>query len=113
MRKKFDPLITARATAVLELHFRIRLDKEDVHLYPILRKRTTESEQASIVRLMSRNVLPERFHALVKWLPPLLNFNDRVVVTEGRALKSRIVQRNFYEISSRKHTCRKRPRLGL
>jgi len=83
MRKKPDPLITARATAVLESHLRIHLDKEDVHLYPILRKRTKESEQASIVGLMSRNVPPERFPAFVQWLLPLLDFNDRVVVTEG------------------------------
>ena len=59
------------------------MDKEDVHLYPILREHTTESEQASIVGLMSKKVPPERFPALVQWLLPLLDFDDRVVVTEG------------------------------
>jgi hemerythrin superfamily protein len=54
MRRTPDPLITARATAVLASHLRIHLDKEDAHLYPILRERTTESEQASIVGLMSK-----------------------------------------------------------
>jgi iron-sulfur cluster repair protein YtfE (RIC family) len=83
MRKTPDPLITARAVAVLESHLRIHLNKEDVHLYPILRERTTESEQASIVGMMSRKVPPERFPALVQWLLPLLDFDDRVVVTEG------------------------------
>jgi iron-sulfur cluster repair protein YtfE (RIC family) len=83
MRKTPDPLITARATAVLESHLRIHLDKEDAHLYPILRERTTESEQASIVGLMSKKVPPERFPAMVQWLLPLLDFDDRVVVTEG------------------------------
>jgi iron-sulfur cluster repair protein YtfE (RIC family) len=83
MRKTPDPLITARATAVLESHLRIHLDKEDAHLYPILRKRTTESEQVSIVGLMSRKVPPERFPALIQWLLPLLDFDDRVVVAEG------------------------------
>jgi iron-sulfur cluster repair protein YtfE (RIC family) len=83
MRKTPDALVTARATAVLESHLRIHLDKEDVHLYPILRKRTTESEQASIVGLMSKKVPPERFPAMVQWLLPLLDFDDRVVVTEG------------------------------
>jgi len=68
MRKAPDPLITARATAVLESHLRIHLDKEDAHLYPILRERTTESEQASIVGLMSKKVPPERFPALVRWV---------------------------------------------
>jgi iron-sulfur cluster repair protein YtfE (RIC family) len=83
MRKTPDPLITARATAVLESHLRIHLDKEDVHLYPILRERTRESEQASIVGLMSKKVPPARFPAMVQWLLPLLDFDDRVVVTEG------------------------------
>ena len=83
MRKTSDALMTARATAVLESHLRIHLNKEDVHLYPILRERTTESEQASIVGLMSRKVPPERFPALVQWLLPLLDFDDRVVVTAG------------------------------
>lgn len=83
MRKTPDPLMMARATAVLESHLRIHLDKEDVHLYPILRERTTESEQASIVAMMSREVPSERFPTMVQWLLPLLDFDDRVVVTEG------------------------------
>lgn len=83
MRKTPDPLITARATAVLESHLRIHLDKEDAHLYPILRERTTESEQASVVGLMSRKVPPERFPVLVQWLLPLLDFDDQVVVADG------------------------------
>ena len=83
MRKKPDPLITARATAVLKSHLRIHLDKEDVHLYPILRERTTQSEQVSIGRMMSGKVPPERFPAMVQWLLPLLDFDDRVVITEG------------------------------
>ena len=83
MHKTPDTLITARATAVLESHLRIHLDKEDIHLYPILRERTTASEQASIVTMMSRAVPPEKFPTLVQWLLPLLDFNDRAVVTEG------------------------------
>jgi iron-sulfur cluster repair protein YtfE (RIC family) len=39
MRAAPDPLITARATAALDAHLRIHLDKEDAHLYPILRGR--------------------------------------------------------------------------
>jgi iron-sulfur cluster repair protein YtfE (RIC family) len=83
MRETPNPLIAARATAVLESHLRIHLDKEDVHLYPILRERTTESEQVSIVGLMSSKVPAERFPALVQWLLPLLDLDDRVMVTEG------------------------------
>jgi hemerythrin-like domain-containing protein len=83
MRNTSDVIMIARATAVLESHLRIHLDKEDIHLYPILRKRTTEAEQASIVGLMSKKVPPERFPALVQWLLPLLDFDDRLVVIKG------------------------------
>ncbi len=83
IQKKPDPLLTFRATSVLESHLRIHLNKEDIHLYPILRERTVESEQASIVGLMSRKVPSERFPAMVQWLLPLLDFDDRVVVTQG------------------------------
>jgi iron-sulfur cluster repair protein YtfE (RIC family) len=83
MRNTSDVIKTVRATAVLESHLRIHLDKEDVHLYPILRERTTDSEQASIVGLMSKIVPSERFPALVQWLLPLLDFDDRLIVMEG------------------------------
>jgi iron-sulfur cluster repair protein YtfE (RIC family) len=83
MRKIPVPLNTARATAVLASHLRIHLDKEDVHLYPILRGRTTENEQASIVGLMSKKVPPEKFPTLVQWVLPLLDFDDRVIIVEG------------------------------
>ncbi len=83
MRKTPDPLTTARATAVLSSHLRIHLDKEDAHLYPILRERTTESEQASIVSIMSKKVPPERFPTLAQWLFPLLNLEDQFGVTKG------------------------------
>jgi hemerythrin-like domain-containing protein len=83
MRKNPDPLATARATAVLNSHLRIHLDKEDAHLYPILRERTTESEQGSIVGIMSKKVPPDRFPSLIHWLFPLLDFEDQLVVTKG------------------------------
>jgi iron-sulfur cluster repair protein YtfE (RIC family) len=83
MRKTPNPLNTARATAVLASHLRIHLDKEDVHMYPILKQRTTESEQASIVGLMSKKVPPEKFPVLVQWLFPLLDFDDKVIIVEG------------------------------
>jgi iron-sulfur cluster repair protein YtfE (RIC family) len=83
MRKTPDPLTAARATAVLASHLRIHLYKEDAYLYSILRERTTESEQVSIVGLMSKEVPPDRFPILVQWLFPLLDLDDRVVVTKG------------------------------
>ncbi len=114
MRKTPDPLSTARATAVLTSHLRIHLDKEDTHLYQILRERTTESEQASIVGLMSKKVPPDRFPTLVQWLFPLLDLEDRVVVTKGwmtlmppqvfaglKPLIRKIVAENWVELARR------------
>jgi len=83
MRKAPDPLTTARATAVLNSHLRIHLDKEDAHLYALLRERTTEIEQVSIVGLMSKKVPPDRFPTLVQWLFPLLDLENQFVVTKG------------------------------
>lgn len=83
MRKTPDPLTMSRATAVLASHLRIHLHKEDAYLYPILRERTTEIEQSSIVGLMSKKVPPDRFPALVQWVFPLLDLEDRIVITKG------------------------------
>jgi len=83
MREMPDSLSTARATAVLHSHLRIHLDKEDAHLYQILRERTTESEQAAMAGLMSRKVPPEKFPSMVQWLFPLLDLKDQIVVTKG------------------------------
>jgi iron-sulfur cluster repair protein YtfE (RIC family) len=83
MRKTPDPLATARATEALASHLRIHLNKEDAHLYRILRERTTEAEQISIAGLMSKKVPPDRFPTMVQWLFPLLDLDDRVVVTRG------------------------------
>ena len=83
MRTAPDALAAARATAVLDSHLRIHLNKEDAHLYPILRERTTESEQASIVGTMSRKIPPDRMPTVVRWLFPLLGHDDRAVVTRG------------------------------
>jgi hypothetical protein len=83
MGEKPDPLTLARGTAILGSHLRIHLDKEDAHLYLILRERTTEAEQASIVGVMSKKVPPEGFPMLIQWLFPLLDSDDQVVVTKG------------------------------
>jgi len=83
MREMPDPLSTARATAMLHSHLRIHLDKEDAHLYKILRERTTQSEQVVIAGLMSRKVPPEKFPTLIQWLFPLIDLSDQIVVTKG------------------------------
>jgi iron-sulfur cluster repair protein YtfE (RIC family) len=83
LQKSPDPLLASRATAVLNSHLRIHLDKEDAHLYPILRERTTVTQQVAIGGIMSSKIPPDRFPAAIAWLFPLLNLNDRVTVTRG------------------------------
>jgi iron-sulfur cluster repair protein YtfE (RIC family) len=114
MQKAPDPLAAARATAVLNSHLRIHLDKEDAHLYPILRERTTEREQASIVGFMSKKVPPEKFPTLIQWLLPLLDLEDQFVITKGwmtlmppqvfasfKPLIKKIVAENWAELTQR------------
>ncbi len=83
LQKSPDPLQAARATAVLNSHLRIQLDKEDAHLYPILREKTTLSQQISIGGIMSSKIPPDWFPAAIEWLMPLLTLNDQVTVTMG------------------------------
>ena len=76
-----DTLIAARATAALTVHLRIHLDKEDAHLYPILRERISADEQASIVGAMAQKTPPDRMPEVVRWMFPLLGHNDRETMT--------------------------------
>ena len=82
VQKTFDPYTTARATAVLKSHLMIHLRKEDVHLYPILKEQTTESERASIVSQMAKPVPPEKYPMVVQWLFPLLDLENQVAMTK-------------------------------
>jgi hypothetical protein len=82
IRKNPDPLTTARATAVLGSFLRIHLNKEDAHLYVILRERTTDEEKVAIELLMSGSVPPDRFPSVIQWLFPLLYLDDQVIVTK-------------------------------
>jgi iron-sulfur cluster repair protein YtfE (RIC family) len=78
-----NPLIVARATAVLKSHLTIHLDKEDTFIYPTIRERTTDEQQTSIVNVMSSKVPPARFPVVIEWLFPLLDLEDQVLVTKG------------------------------
>ncbi len=82
-QKSPDQLMATRATAVLNSHLKIHLDKEDAHLYPILREKTTVNQQVTIGGIMSSKIPPNRFPAAIAWLFPLLNLNDQVTVTRG------------------------------
>ena len=76
-----DALVAARETAAMTAVLRIHLDKEDEHLYPILRERTSEEQQASIVGGMAQHVPPERNPEFIRWFFPLLGHDDREVWT--------------------------------
>ena len=78
-----DPLTTARATAVLNSHLRIHLNKEDTFLYPTLREGLTDNDQVSILNIVSSKVPSEKFPMMIQWLFPLLNLDDQVSVTRG------------------------------
>jgi len=83
LQKSPDPLLASRATAVLNSHLHIHLNKEDAHLYPILREKTSLSQQVAIGGIMSSKIPSDRFPAAITWLFPLLDLNDRVTVTRG------------------------------
>ena len=72
-----DALIAARATAELTAVLRIHLDKEDVHLYPILGERTSVEEQGAIVGGMAQHVPPERNPEFIRWFFTLVGHDDR------------------------------------
>ena len=72
-----DALVAARETAALTAVLRIHLDKEDEHLYPILRERTSLEEQSAIVGGMAAHVPPERNPEFIRWFFPLLGHDDR------------------------------------
>ena len=72
-----DALVAARETAAMTAVLRIHLDKEDEQLYPILRERTSQEEQAAIIGGMAAHVPPERNPEFIRWFFPLLGHDDR------------------------------------
>ncbi len=46
IHKSPDYIAATRATAVLQSHLRIHLDKEDAYIYPVLGQRLTDDEQS-------------------------------------------------------------------
>jgi iron-sulfur cluster repair protein YtfE (RIC family) len=81
LRNAPDDLSAARETAAMNQHLRLHLDKEDAFIYPLLRENLPEQAQASMVGHMSGSVPPEKFPLLVQWLFPLLNLEERAVMS--------------------------------
>ena len=75
-----DALTSARATAVLNSHLRIHLNKEDAFLYPVLRERLSDDEQKSIIGIMSSKIPSAKMPDLIGWLFPLMGIDDRVML---------------------------------
>jgi hypothetical protein len=99
-----DLLETARATAALKFHLNLHLDKEEAHLYRLIRERTPLPEQAKAVGVMASTVPPQRFPEVVAWMFPLLDHPDRenmthiwqaVLPAETFALARQLIQKTL------------------
>jgi hypothetical protein len=76
-----DALMTARATAVFKFHLDLHLDKEDAHVYRLIRERISVPDQAKAVGVMSSTVPPDRFPEVIAWMFPLMGHDDRENMT--------------------------------
>lgn len=76
-----DTLQTARASAAFKFHLDIHLDKEDAHVYRLMRERVSIPDQAKAVGVMSSTVPQDRFPEVIAWMFPLLGNDDRENMT--------------------------------
>lgn len=75
-----DEIGTARATAAFKFHLDLHLDKEDAHLYRIIRERLSVPDQGKAIGTMAAGAPPERNPEVVAWMFPLLGHDDREVM---------------------------------
>jgi len=76
-----DPLVIARAASAFKFHLDIHLEKEDTHLYRIVKERVPMPDQSKAIGIMAGNTPQNRFPEVVAWLYPLLDHNDRENMT--------------------------------
>ncbi len=76
-----DALETARASAAFKFHLDIHLDKEDAHVYRLIRERLPMADQAKAAGVMSSTVPQERFPEVIAWMFPLMGHTDRENMT--------------------------------
>ena len=76
-----DALATARASAAFKFHLDIHLDKEDAHLYRLVRERVSAADLGKAIGIMSGVAPQERFPEVVVWLYSLLGHDDRENMT--------------------------------
>ena len=76
-----DALQTARASAAFKFHLDLHLDKEDAHVYRLIRERVSMPDQGKAVGVMASSVPQDRFPELVAWMFPLMGHDDRENMT--------------------------------
>ena len=76
-----DPLETARATKAFKYFLDVHLDKEDGHLYRLIKERVSVPDQGQAVGVMASTVPQDRFPELVAWMFPLMGDDDRENMT--------------------------------
>ena len=76
-----DALLTARASAAFKFHLDIHLDKEDAHVYRLIRERVSLPDQIKAAGAMANTVPQARFPEVIAWMFPLLGHNDRENMT--------------------------------
>jgi len=76
-----DPLETAHATKAFKFFLDVHLDKEDVHLYRLIKERVSVPDQGQAVGVMASTVPQDRFADLVAWMFPLMGNDDRENMT--------------------------------
>jgi hemerythrin-like domain-containing protein len=81
--KAGDELATARATAAFKFHLDIHLDKEDAHVYRLIRERVPMPDQGKAVGVMAGMIPKDRFPELIAWEFPLLSHDDRETMTRA------------------------------
>jgi Hemerythrin HHE cation binding domain len=96
-----DPLETARTTKALKVELDLHLDKEDGHMYRLIRERVPLPEQGRAVELMASHAPQDLFPEVVAWMFPLIGDEDRVSMTrawqmgmppEGFAMASKLIE---------------------
>jgi hypothetical protein len=75
-----DVLAAARASSAFKFHLDIHLEKEDAHLYRIVRESVSKPDQAKAVGIMASQVPKERFKEYISWLYPLIDNTDREIM---------------------------------
>jgi hypothetical protein len=76
-----DTLQAARASAAFKFHLDMHLDKEDAHLYRLIRERISVPDQGKAVGVMASTVPQDRFPEVIAWMFPLLGDDDRENMT--------------------------------